>query len=113
MYEAYEWDQKKSLHNKKKHGISFEAAVRIFAGPVLTRIDDREDYGEERWISLGQVANTAVIVVAHTDRDGRTRIISARRATRREREIYYESLKETSEGIQAAFKKSKDEEAQD
>lgn len=105
----YEWDPKKNAANRRKHGLGFEAAVRIFEGPVLTRIDDREDYGEDRWISMGQAADTVVILVAHTDRNGITRIISARKATRNEREIYYESLKETSEGIRTAFKKGTDE----
>jgi len=105
----YEWDPRKNSENKRKHGLSFETAAQIFDGPTLTRIDDRQDYGEERWISLGQVANMTVILVAHTDRHGITRIISARKATRNEREIYYDSLKETAEGIQTSFKKDHNE----
>lgn len=64
----YAWDPKKDLENRKKHGLRFETAAQIFEGPILTRLDDREDYGEERWISLGQVATMTVILVAHTDR---------------------------------------------
>ncbi len=90
----YEWDEGKNRINKKKHGISFEEAKKIFDGPVLTREDDREDYGEERFLSMGLVGSHVVIVVAHTDRAGVTRIISARKATRTEQRTYHEKLKE-------------------
>lgn len=86
------WDRKKDAANLKKHGISFEEAKEIFDGPVLTRLDDRRDYGETRRISIGALSGVVVIVVAHTDRAGKTRIISARKANRNERKVYYEYL---------------------
>lgn len=107
----YEWDERKNSENKKKHGISFEVASEIFQGPILTKIDDREDYGEERSISLGQTAQTVILVVAHTDRHGRTRIISTRKATRSEKEVYYENLEKIHEGIHAAIESGKGEES--
>jgi uncharacterized DUF497 family protein len=88
----FSWDEDKNRLNQKKHGISFEEAKTIFDGPVYTKIDDREDYGEERLLTLGMMGNLAVIVVAHTERDGSIRIISARKATNTEQRIYHEKI---------------------
>ena len=93
----FEWDDEKNRINEEKHLITFEEASAIFAGDVLTFIDDRFDYGETRLISFGElyladVEATVVIVVVHTERSGRVRIISARRASRKEREAYYEHV---------------------
>ena len=63
--------------------------------PVLYAIDDREDYGEERFIGYGQVGEAAVIAVASTIRDGRVRLISAPKASRKEVRKYYGHLEET------------------
>lgn len=86
----FEWDEAKNERNIRRHGISFELAQRIFGGPVLTWLDDRKDYGEDRYISIGAVDRVALIVVVHTDRDERVRLISARAASGRERQNYYE-----------------------
>jgi len=86
----YEWDEAKNRQNLAKHGIDFHEASLIFAGPVLSRIDMRSDYGERRIISLGLIRGLIAVVVVHTERDGRTRIISARLANRRERKLYDE-----------------------
>jgi len=91
----FEWDESKNQANLEKHRISFEAAKEIFNGPVLTRRDNRQDYGEGRFTSLGAIDGEIVIFVAHTDRENRTRIISARKASRKEREVYYDHFKET------------------
>ena len=88
----FEWDDDKDRVNRKKHGISFDEAKHVFDGPVLIRIDDREDYGEIREISMGSLLGHVVIVVVHTDRAGKTRIISARKANRKERQVYYDSI---------------------
>ena len=88
----FEWDDDKNESNVRKHGVSFETAKRIFEGPVLTWLDDRQDYGEDRFISIGVVDAIAVIVVAHTDRSGRMRLISARPASRKERQQYHEQI---------------------
>lgn len=92
---AFEWDPAKNQANIDKHGVSFEVAKLIFDGPVFTRSDDRKDYGEPRRISIGRVAN-AFLVVAHTDRNGRMRLISARPAGRRERETYHDQIRQAS-----------------
>ena len=89
----FEWDDAKNRANVEKHGISFETASRIFEGPMFTRPDRRRDYGEERDISIGQV-EAAAIVVAHTGRGGRVRLISARPASRREKQEYHEQIRE-------------------
>lgn len=91
----FEWNEAKNQSNIRKHGISFELAQGIFGGPVLTWPDDREGYGEDRFISIGAVDRVAVIVAVHTDREGRIRLISARAASRRERQIYYEQIHKT------------------
>jgi len=86
----FEWDADKDRDNRNKHGIRFEEAALIFRGPILTRIDDREDYGELREISIGRIEAQVVVVVVHTDRDGVTRLISARLANRAEGKNYDE-----------------------
>ncbi len=89
----FEWDAGKSRRNYEKHGIRFEDASLIFNGIVVTAVDIRHDYGEERRISIGAIGDIIVIVVVHTDRNGKIRIISARRANRKERSSYHEFCK--------------------
>lgn len=91
----FEWDDAKEKANIAKHGVSFALASRIFEGATLTRVDDRFDYGEEREVSIGMAAGAAILVVVHTDRQGRTRIISARAATRMERKRYEQTLRQS------------------
>ena len=86
----FEWDEDKNQSNILKHGIAFDTAKRVFAGRVATSADRRQDYGEDRNISIGQVKSGALIVVGHTERHGRIRLISARPASPRERRIYHE-----------------------
>ena len=90
---TFEWDTAKNQTNIRKHGVSFETAQRIFEGSVLTWFDDRKDYGEDRYISVGKVESAALIVVAHTGRDDRIRLISARPASRKERQAYHEQIR--------------------
>jgi len=90
---SFVWDQEKSQANLLKHGVSFALAEEVFAdADALSRLDERFDYGEERWTTIGLVRGMVVLVVAHTVReeedDDVIRIISARRATRRERHAY-------------------------
>jgi uncharacterized DUF497 family protein len=92
----FEWDENKNRQNIKKHGISFEEATAIFDKPFWTRIDDRYDYREVREVSIGDIGNFVIVVVAHTERKNKTRVISARKATPRERRRYYEYLTTTT-----------------
>jgi uncharacterized DUF497 family protein len=91
--DGFEWDPEKDRANQEKHGLSFDEAATIFNGPVLTGPDDSTD--EPRDKSFGLIAGVVVACVVHTDRDGRTRIISARRATRNERKHFDAYLKRT------------------
>ena len=88
----FEWDEEKNAINIDKHRVSFDVAKRIFEGHILTVVDEREDYGEVRKISIGAVDETAVLVVVHTDRNDRIRVISARPASQNERSSYYDQI---------------------
>lgn len=89
----YEWDEEKNQQNIRKHGVDFDLAKRIFEGPVITNLDNRDDYGEDREISIGMIDGVLVLVVVHTDREWDIRrIISARRATKSERKRYEKNL---------------------
>lgn len=92
MDRRFEWDEAKDLENLRKHGISFAEAAEIFEGPVLTNVDDRFAYGEMREISMGFLGGIVVLHVSHTDRHGVTRIISARKATKKERRLFHAYL---------------------
>ena len=98
MPPRFEWDAEKDRANRGKHDISFDEAKTIFDGPVLSALDQREDYGEDRFISYGQLGVLVVVVVVHTSRGGRIRLISARKANRKERQAYYEHLEEAAKG---------------
>jgi uncharacterized DUF497 family protein len=88
-YDDFEWDDTKAAANLANHGVSFARARLVFADPfAVGRIDDREDYGEERFIMVGMVEG-ALIFVAYTERGDRVRIITARRATRHEQDDYF------------------------
>jgi uncharacterized DUF497 family protein len=88
----FEWDEEKSQSNLRKHGISFEEASTIFGDPLSVTIDDpQHSVREPRGLTLGHSAKHRLLVVVHTDRGSRIRIISARMATRSERKTYEES----------------------
>lgn len=89
----YEWDHSKDLANQVKHGISFSEVEEVFLDPLhLSILDERFNYFEERWITIGKVQDRRVIVVVNLffDEDGEEviRFISAREATKNERKQY-------------------------
>jgi uncharacterized protein len=90
----FEWDPTKAKSNVRKHKISFERAAEIFLDPfMLSVFDNTHSTNEDRWITLGKDHNNVTIVVVHTFRDidpdnSTIRIISARRATKREDKHY-------------------------
>jgi uncharacterized protein len=84
----FEWDPRKRALNLRKHGIAFEDAVEVFAQPHL---DDRPEHGEHRFVAFGEMRGR-VIVVVYTKREEKRRIISARKATKDEREAYYRAI---------------------
>jgi uncharacterized protein len=90
----FEWDPGKARINQRKHRISFEAAANVFADPHALFEQDRTDEktGELRWQAVGLVEGMILLLVAHTVReegqDEVVRLISARRADRKERDRY-------------------------
>lgn len=84
----YEWDERKRKVNLRKHGFDFLDAPRVFRGGTLTVADDREDYGEGRFITFGLLRDT-VVAIAHTEQENTIRIISMRKATRHEEKSYF------------------------
>ena len=87
----FEWDPRKALTNKDKHGVSFEEACEVFGDVLAITIPD-PDHGEEEYqeITIGQTGKLRIVVVSHTQRDGTIRIISARKADRQEINHYNE-----------------------
>jgi uncharacterized DUF497 family protein len=87
----FEWDKEKAKRNFLKHNVSFEEASTAFADPFsLTIYDPLHSNEEDRFILLGKSYKNRLVVVVHTERRDRIRIISARRATKREKEQYEE-----------------------
>lgn len=85
----FEWNENKRHSNIRKHGFDFKDAEEIFYSPMLTRLDIRSDYGEERWVSIG-MTKSRVAVVVYLEYDGNeiVRIISLRKALKYERKQY-------------------------
>ena len=88
---TFEWDKRKAASNLKKHGVSFKEAASVFGDPLSLTIADPDASDEDlRSIIVGQSYRGRTLVVAHTERGNNIRLISARLATRRERETYEE-----------------------
>lgn len=87
----FEWDDNKNLSNIEKHGIDFQDVKSAFMYPILTKKDERFDYGEDRLISIGKIVNFCIVIV-WTKRNNTIRLISARLANKRERKIYDEHI---------------------
>jgi uncharacterized DUF497 family protein len=86
-----EWDPDKAVRNLAKHGVSFQEAATVFGDPLaVTYFDPDHSTEEDRYLTFGSSVEGKLLVVSHTDREDRTRIISARRATRNERKAYEE-----------------------
>lgn len=89
---AFEWDEKKARSNLAKHAVSFEEASTVFGDPLsLTIPDPAHSQAENRFIVLGQSHQGKMLVVVHTERGEHIRVISARRASRKERRNYEEN----------------------
>ncbi len=85
----FEWDYQKARKNLRKHRISFEEASTVFGDPLSIAIPDPlHSASEDRFVIIGESVQRKLIVVVHTDRHNKIRIISARIATRREKENY-------------------------
>jgi len=88
----FEWDTEKARRNHKKHGVSFEEAATVFGDQFAITFDDPDhSIGEHRFLTFGYSRMNHLLAVIHCERYGKTRIISARHATRHERKIYEDS----------------------
>ena len=88
----FTWSEAKRSLNLKNHGLDFVDALRVFEGVTFTFEDDRLAYGEQRFVTLGLLAGIPVSIV-HTENEHEIRIISFRKATRRETQIYFDEIK--------------------
>ena len=92
MKSDFEWDPEKAQKNLQKHEVSFEEASSVFDDPMfITVLVDEHSDDEERYITIGISNKTRLLLVAHTERDNRIRIISARKATKHEEKFYEET----------------------
>jgi uncharacterized DUF497 family protein len=87
----FEWNSEKATENIQKHGVTFQEAATVFGDPLAITFDDPDhSTSEDRHITFGLSLQKRLIVVSHTERGDRTRIISARQMDRKERKIYEE-----------------------
>jgi uncharacterized DUF497 family protein len=90
-----EWDKNKNKLNKEKHGLDFSDVEEVFSGPTVFFEDSRHAYGESRWVVYG-LLDDVVVCVVYTDRDDVIRVISMRKANKRERGKYEKIIREES-----------------
>jgi len=89
----FEWDEKKAQLNFEKHKVSFEESVTVFYDPLLaTMLDPDHSEDEQRYITIGQSVKGRILTISYTERQNRTRIISCRKATSREKKTYEEGI---------------------
>jgi uncharacterized protein len=88
----FEWDETKNKSNQRNHGLDFIEARRVFTPSLFVDIDDREDYGEERYIGLGLLDGRVVVVIFTQPDEDTVRVISLRKATPYERQQYSKYL---------------------
>lgn len=88
------WDPAKNDENIRRHGFDFTDAHWIFSGPMLVALDDREEYGEDRWVGLGFIDARVVVVVFTEPNDETIRVISLRKALRREEQRLFRYIED-------------------
>jgi len=88
----FEWDEIKNSKNIEKHNIDFSDVINVFQHPMIKKKDKRKDYGEKRWLAMGLLKDFCIVII-YTIRDKSIRLISARKANKKEREIYYENIR--------------------
>lgn len=87
----FEWDNNKAITNLQKHGVSFAEAATVFGDPLsITFPDPDHSINESRFVTIGLSTSGKIIILSHTDRGDRIRIISARKTTRKEQKFYEE-----------------------
>jgi uncharacterized protein len=87
----FEWDENKRLANIRKHGFDFVDVSSIFDSDTVTVEDDRYNYGEQRFVTFGLLQGR-IIAVVHTEDDDLARVISVRKATKYEQQIYFDQI---------------------
>ncbi len=87
----FTWHEPKRQANLKKHGMDFADAAQVFAGPTFTFEDNREDYGEQRWVTLGLLGEKVVVIV-HTETEDEIHVISIREADKDEQLLFFTNL---------------------
>ena len=89
----FDWDEAKRKVNLRDHGIDFICIEEVFEGETVTILDDRFDYGEERFVTFG-ILEGRIVTIAHTETDEMIRIISVRKATKNEEKSYYKEIRD-------------------
>ena len=87
----FTWDETKRRSNLIKHGLDFATAHRVFTGPTFSIPDNRFDYGEERFVTIG-LLDAKVVVIVHAETPDEIRVISMRKGTANEQEIFFENI---------------------
>ena len=90
----FEWDKRKNQANIEKHGLDFADASKVFESPMLVKMDDREDYDEDRWIGIGLTDLRVVVIIFTEPKENTVRVISFRKATTDERKRYEQTYKD-------------------
>ena len=85
------WHEPKRQATLKARRLDFAECELVFAGPTFTFEDDREDYGEQRWVTMGLLRDQVVVIV-HTETEADIRVISMREATKHEQALYFDNL---------------------
>ncbi|HLX60774.1 MAG TPA: BrnT family toxin [Planctomycetota bacterium] len=93
----FTWNSNKLQRNLRKHGIHFEEAAQIFDSPMLCNLDERYDYGEDRWIGIGMTRGRCIVIVYTETGDDTIHLISARKALKHERETFETHIKDRLE----------------
>ena len=88
----FEWDEAKRLSNLRRHGFDFRDGEKIFAGETASFLDNRFDYDETRFLTIG-ILDGRVVAVIHTETNEVTRIISIRKALKNEEETYFKEVR--------------------
>ena len=92
----FEWDNEKNTINKQKHKIGFEEAVLVFDDSFHIELyDTAHSDREDRFLAIGTVVNVLIVLVVYTEKNEKVRIISARPATNKEKELYYDAVNNT------------------
>jgi len=96
-FHKFEWDEAKNQANLRKHGLDFTDAEDVFRGGFFYEPDTREDYGERRWTGLGMIRGRIAHVVFVERGEGTIRVISLRKASRRECKEYEQAIQDRLE----------------